>query len=229
AILIAPGWGTDPLPKGERAAIYYYDREEVVVQNGILKAYADPTTKSIVVEISKNNLYDIESIDQWTLVVAVTSHDGYGTNKIRPFVVGGGEWAVGVPQQYALAMLRNVIPYILDILTPTKEDQYSMLNTFDADKGELAKIRGIFITTGAVLSTTSLMITPTMSSTSTITVSTIPSPTSPSTSSSLPSQSPSPTPSPWQEMPLEAILGVSIVIITMIVAILFVIIIRRTR
>lgn len=143
ALLIGPGWDADPLPKGQKTGIYYYDKETPIIQNGGIKPYADPATKAIVVEVSKNILYDIDNIEKWIFVVAITSHDGYGTNMIRPFAVGGGEWTVGVPQEYSLAIIKKVFPYIIDLLAPTKEEQYSMLRSFDAEQGLLAKIRGI--------------------------------------------------------------------------------------
>ena len=49
ALLVAPGWGTDPLPRGERTALYYYDRDEPLVQNGLLRAYADHAENAIIV------------------------------------------------------------------------------------------------------------------------------------------------------------------------------------
>lgn len=146
ALLVGPGWGSDALPVGERTGLYYYDKEQPVVQNGDLKAYADPADNAIVVEVSKKLLYDVENINNWEFVVAVTSHDGYGPNRIRPFATAKGEWVIYVPPDYAVAILRNVLPYILDLLAPTKEEQYSMLRSFNAEAGELAKIHGIRIT-----------------------------------------------------------------------------------
>lgn len=145
ALLVAPGWGTDPLPVGEKTALYYYDKDNPLVQDGSLRAYADHATKSIIVEVSKNVLYDVENIAEWVYVVVVTSHDGYGPERIRPFIIGGGEWAVEVPniQEYALALIKGIFPRVLDLLAPTAEDQYSMLKSFDVDRGEPAKLRGV--------------------------------------------------------------------------------------
>jgi len=89
AIILAPGWGSDPIPVGERSAIYYYDKDKPVVQDSDFKVYADQADNSIMAEISKTLLYDVEDIKKWVYIAAVTSHDGYGTNKIRGFSVGG--------------------------------------------------------------------------------------------------------------------------------------------
>jgi alpha-amylase/alpha-mannosidase (GH57 family) len=142
-IIVAPGWGTDPVPKGERTALYYYDRDEPVVQDGELKPYCDQATNSIYVEVSKRLLYDVENVEKWIIAVLVTSHDGYGVNRIRPFTIGGGEWEVGVPEEYSLAVAFGVHPYVLDLLAPTAQEQYQMLRSFDPAKKELAKVYGI--------------------------------------------------------------------------------------
>jgi alpha-amylase/alpha-mannosidase (GH57 family) len=145
ALIVAPGWGTDPVPVGEKTGLYYYDKETPLVQDSSLRAYADPTTKSIIVEVSKAVLYDVENIADWVYVVAVTSHDGYGPQRIRPFIIGGGEWAVEVPSttEYAQATLAGVIPRILDLLAPTASDQYNILRSFNAVKREPAKLIGV--------------------------------------------------------------------------------------
>jgi alpha-amylase/alpha-mannosidase (GH57 family) len=146
ALIVAPGWGTDPVPAGEKTGLYYYDRDAPLVQDGSLKAYADPATKSIIVEVSKDVLYDAENIANWVYVVAVTSHDGYGPGKIRPFMIRGGEWYVEVPDtvEYAQASLTGVIPRILDLLAPTASDQYTILKSFDAVNGKPAKLVGVY-------------------------------------------------------------------------------------
>ena len=143
AILAAPGWGSDPVPQGERTALYYYDKDTPVVQNGVLKAYADQATNSIYVEVSKSIVYDSGNIDKWTIAVLVTSYDGYSPTKVRPFVIGGGEWQVNVPSNYSLASLKGVLPLVLDLLAPTAKEQYQMLNSFNAATGEQAKVYGV--------------------------------------------------------------------------------------
>lgn len=158
AVLLAPGWGSGPLPRDQRSAIYYYDKDEPVVQDGKFKVYADQASNSIIAEISKDLLYDVDNIGKWKFVVAVTSHDGYGPNMIRPFTVGGGEWAVNVPPQYATALLNNVFPYILDLLAPTPEEQYAQLRSFDAATGKKAVLGEMAPTTTTTPTTTPVTI-----------------------------------------------------------------------
>ncbi|MEM1845850.1 MAG: glucodextranase DOMON-like domain-containing protein [Desulfurococcaceae archaeon] len=143
AILLAPGWGTEPIPQGEKSGLYYYNRNNPEVQNGKFRVYADHASNSIIAEISKELLLDVENIDKWIYVVAVYSHDGYGHNRIRSVVVGEPEeWKIGVPAEYGPAVLNNVFPFILDLLAPTAEEQYSMLRSFDPEQQRLASVRG---------------------------------------------------------------------------------------
>lgn len=142
AILVAPGWGTDPVPKGERAAIYYAN-DTVIVQNGDFKVYADPTTNTIYAEVKKSLLPGIENIENWIYVVVLTSYDGYGEDRIRPFGVQAADWVVGAGTKYAKAILKGVIPRVMDLLAPTAEAQYEMLNTFDAEAGKYAVVSGV--------------------------------------------------------------------------------------
>lgn len=149
AILLAPGWGSDPVPSGEKSAIYFADGS-VVVQNGNFKVYADPARNAIVAEVSKNLLPDANNADKWVYVVAVTSYDGFGPMRIRPFGVDPDMWVVGVGAKHAKAVLFNVVPRVMDLLAPTAQDQYSQLTTYVAEKnGTLAKIRGVSKATAA--------------------------------------------------------------------------------
>ncbi len=129
ALLLAPGWGSDPVPKGERAALYYYN-DTVVVQDGKFIVYADPARNAIVAEVSKDLLLDIEHIENWSYVVALTSYDGFGPMRIRPFGVEADVWVVGVGEKHAYAVLYNVVPRVMDLLAPTAEEQYKMLCSY---------------------------------------------------------------------------------------------------
>ncbi len=212
ALLVGPGWGAEPLPIGEKTGLYYYDKKDPVVQDGSLKPYADMAENAIVVEISKELLYDVENIDKWVWVVAVTSHDGYGSNRIRPFVVGGGEWQVGVPQEYALAVLKNVVPYVMDLLARTKEEQYSMLKSFDPATGALAKVYGIGYT---VTTTTPPTQTPTTTPTTTPTETPTTTTEGTTTPTGLPATTPT-TPGAWA-LPAWAIAVVAIVAVVAVI------------
>ncbi|MEZ0289885.1 MAG: glucodextranase DOMON-like domain-containing protein [Sulfolobales archaeon] len=133
ALLLAPGWGSDPAPQGERAAIYYYNGT-VVAQDGLFKVYSDPSRNAIIAEVDKSLLFDTDNISRWVFTVAVASYDGYGPNRIRPVGVSADTWVVGAGAQYAQAILFNVAPLIMDLLAPTREDQYRMLNSFVINK-----------------------------------------------------------------------------------------------
>ncbi len=147
ALLLAPGWESLPVPEGQRAALYYYNNT-VIVQDSLFKVYADSATNTIVAEVSKSLLFDLDHIDNWSYVVALTSYDGYGDMRIRSFSTEAQDWVVGAPD-YAQAILANVIPRVMDLLAPTAEDQYRMLNTFTVElvdnvfTGEYAIVNGI--------------------------------------------------------------------------------------
>ena len=145
ALLLAPGWGSEPVPVGERSALYYANGT-VVVQDGPFKVYGDPQRNAIIAEVSKNLLPDVENADKWVFVVALTSYDGYGPQRIRPFGVNAEEWVVGTGREYAQAIVFNVVPRIMDLLAPDTETQYSILNSFKIDaaagKAEPAVLHG---------------------------------------------------------------------------------------
>jgi len=143
ALLLAPGWGSDPVPNGEKAALYLSDGT-VLVQGDVFKVYADPARNAIIAEVSKKFLPDVEHADKWIYTVAVTSYDGYGSMKVRAFGIDPAEWVVGVGSKHAKAVLFNVVPRVMDLLAPTAQDQYSQLNSYVAEKnGTLAKIHGV--------------------------------------------------------------------------------------
>ena len=141
ALLLAPGWETEPVPTGQRSAIYYYN-DTVVVQDDYFKVYADETTNTIRAIVDKKLLIDIENIDKWKYVVVLTSYDGYGPQRIRPINPQPTEWTLGAPG-YELAILAGVLPKIMDLLAPTKELQYSMLKSFDIENKKPAVLEGI--------------------------------------------------------------------------------------
>jgi Membrane-anchored protein predicted to be involved in regulation of amylopullulanase len=64
----------------------------------------------------------------WRYYVLVTSYDGYGPGRIRPFGPMAQEWAVGVGTGNASAVLSGTVPRVLDILGPNTQ-----LETFTKD------------------------------------------------------------------------------------------------
>ncbi len=129
ALLLAPGWGNDPVPKGQKAALYYPNKT-YVVQDDKFKVYADPSQNAIIAEVDKSLLPDTKDEANWSYIVVVTSYDGYGPDRIRPFGVKPQEWVVGVGLKYAEAIVKNVIPRIMDLLAPTAQLQYKILSSF---------------------------------------------------------------------------------------------------
>jgi len=221
AILLAPGWGSDPLPVGEKSAIYYYDKDNPVIQDSDFKVYADQAGNSIIAEVSKQLLYDVGNMDKWVFVVAVTSHDGYGTNRIRAFTVGGGEWQINVPSDYALAIMKGVLPYVLDLLAPTPDEQYSMLRSFDPGTGKVAVVHGY----GATATTTT---PPTTTTTTTTPVTTTTSPVTTTTSPTTTTTSPTPATTPGTTQPGQLGTGLIIaVVVIVLLAVALLLIVRR--
>ncbi|MET1160654.1 MAG: glucodextranase DOMON-like domain-containing protein [Thermoprotei archaeon] len=172
ALLLAPGWGSDPVPEGERAALYYYNNT-VIAQDGPFKVYSDPARNAIIAEVSKNLLLDTANIDKWVYIVVLTSYDGYGPARIRPFGVESDVWVVGVGKEHALAVLFNVIPRIMDLLAPTPDEQYSMLSSYTVDRekgtGKPAIIHGYGAITPVSPIITTVTVTTTQTRTSTVT------------------------------------------------------------
>ena len=54
----------------------------------------------------------------WRYYVLVTSYDGFGPGRIRPFGPVAQEWTVGVGAANASAVLSGTVPRVLDILGP---------------------------------------------------------------------------------------------------------------
>ncbi|MEM1833868.1 MAG: glucodextranase DOMON-like domain-containing protein [Thermosphaera sp.] len=214
ALLVAPGWGTDAVPLGEKTGIYYYDKELPTAQGGEFKAYADTGNNRIIVEVPKTMLYDVENIDKWIYVVAVTSHDGYAPSKIRSFTVGGGEWAVGVPSDYALAVLNGVLPYVLDLLASTKEQQYGMLKSYDIESKTLAVLEGVGAYTTPPETTT-----PTTTTTTPVTTTTTET-TTPATTTPPPETTTTPTTPVAQQAEFPWMIGVVVVAVVLVGAML---------
>lgn len=65
----------------------------------------------------------------WRYYVLVTSYDGYGPGRIRPFGPMAQEWTVGVGTANASSVLSGTIPRVLDVLGPN-----TPLRTFTKDE-----------------------------------------------------------------------------------------------
>ncbi|MEZ0394304.1 MAG: glucodextranase DOMON-like domain-containing protein [Desulfurococcaceae archaeon] len=191
ALLLAPGWGTDPVPGGQKSALYYSNGTVIVQDTNGFRVYADQASNAIVAEVPKALLPDVADVDKWIFVVAVTSYDGFSPTKVRAFGIEAEQWVCGAPK-YAQAILKGVLPYVLDVLAPTAEDQYAMLNSFDASAGKLAVIRGYGPSTLQATSptTTTPVTTSPPAVTTTSPTTTSPYTTSPASTTSLTTTSP---------------------------------------
>jgi len=78
---------------------------------------------------------------------------------------------VSVSSNYSVAVLAGVIPYILDVLAPTSEEQYSMLLSFDPASNKLAQLKG-YGATPVTITTTTTTTTTTVTTTTTTTTAT---------------------------------------------------------
>jgi len=174
ALLLAPGWGGDPVPIGERAALYYANGT-VVVQDGVFSVYVDAAENAVVAEVAKSVLPDADNADKWVYTVVLTSYDGYGSDRIRSFAIDAAEWTVGVGRDLAASVALGVVPRIMDLLALAAEAQYSMLRSFVADvktgQAVPARISGINASlVAAPPQPTTVTITSTITVTATTTV-----------------------------------------------------------
>jgi carbohydrate-binding DOMON domain-containing protein len=72
----------------------------------------------------------------WSYYVLVTSYDGFGPGRIRPFGPLAQEWVVGVGTGNASAVLSGTVPRVLDILGPN-----TPLATFTRDASAVLEPR----------------------------------------------------------------------------------------
>jgi len=193
ALLLAPGWGGDPVPVGERAALYYANGT-VVVQNGAFKVYADTANNAVVAEVSKDLIPDVDNVAKWKIVVFAVSYDGFGPYRVRPVSIDKGEWVVwgaadpAYKAKVAKAITLGLAPRVLDlaIYSPDEypngisaEDQYKALDSYNPDKGMPAVVPALLPTTITVTQTVVQTRTVTQTATLTqtvVTTTTVPTP-----------------------------------------------------
>lgn len=183
ALLLAPGWEQDPVPKGQKAALYYANGT-VIVQDDTFKVYADEKENAIVAEVSKSLLPDVDNVAKWKIVVAVASYDGFGPMRVRPVGPKGGEWAVNGTKyatsqdqvkKIALAIAAGIEPRVLDltIYSPEypngipEELQYKWLDSYSPETKTLATVPSLPFKTVTVTKTVEKTITSTTTVTKT--------------------------------------------------------------
>ncbi|MEM4025979.1 MAG: glucodextranase DOMON-like domain-containing protein [Sulfolobales archaeon] len=187
ALLLAPGWGEDPVPVGQRSALYYSNGTVIVQDGGNLSVYADANENAIIAVVSRNLLSDLDNIASWKIVVLALSYDGFGPMRVRPVSATGGEWVINgsayaTPDQVkkiARAIAKGVEPRVMDLLiySPeykdgvTADQQYTWLDSFDPDRGFPAEIPytpTVVTTTTTITTTTPVTYTYTVTTTNTI-------------------------------------------------------------
>ena len=183
ALLLAPGWEEQPVPVGQRAALYYANGT-VIAQGTGFSVYADTASNAIVAVVSRKLLSDIDNIPSWRIVVAMASYDGFGPMRVRPVSATGGEWVINGSayatadqvKKLAKAIAKNLDPRVMDLLvySPdykngiTAEQQYEWLNSYDPDKGLPAMIPGLAPTILTTTATQTILSTLTTTKTQTI-------------------------------------------------------------
>lgn len=150
AILLAPGWAGEPVPAGQEAVVYDAENNVLAYQTNTTFNVFVVGNDTIVAQVAKGLFKDVENINDWIVVVAITGYDDYATNKVRGFNTTASDWLFGGADAEALDA--GVFPYIVDLLAPSPDDQYSMLSSYDAEDGKLAVIGGIKLGTGELQS-----------------------------------------------------------------------------
>jgi len=138
AIMLAPGWDTEAVPMGQKAAIYFANGT-YMVQDGALVVSADQENNLILAFVDTSVLPDVENIANWRYAVLVLGYDGFGPSKVRD--VGAGdptEWNFGGGD--ANAIVAGVAPRVIDLLAPTADDQYEMLTSYTIEPAAFAKV-----------------------------------------------------------------------------------------
>ena len=191
ALILAPGWGSDPVPKGQRAALYYSNGSIVVQNNKTFIVSADNKTNAIIAQVSKNLIPDLSNLDSWEIVVAVASYDGFGPMRVRVPGIKGGQWVLNATAyanktevaKVAKAIAAGIEPRVLDLSIYsskypkgiTASEQYAWLNTFNPTIKTLATVPSkppVTITKTTTLtqtSTTTATLTQTLTKTQSLT------------------------------------------------------------
>lgn len=174
ALLITPGWGTDPLPGGELSALIY-SNGTVFVEDRDFHVSANTNENYIEARIPRSLLPDWQNLKMWRVLVASTSWAGENTDRIRPFAPGGGEWVVDATgyansttrAKISAAIISGVLPKLLDIAIYSDEypqgitanQQYDWLMSFDPAKAKMATVPPVESLTVTITYTTTVTTT----------------------------------------------------------------------
>ena len=152
AILLTPGWGSEPVLTGELSALYYVNGT-IYVEDRDFNVTANTDDNYVEARIPRTLVSDWENLKNWKILVAVTSWAGENPDRIRPLIPGGGEW-IADPVAYAnestrpiiaTGLLAEVLPKVFDIAVYSTEyptgilesQQYEWLMKFDAATSRL--------------------------------------------------------------------------------------------
>lgn len=153
ALLVSPGWGTEPLVHGE-LSVLYYSSGEVFVEDKDFQVSANVEESYIEASVPVEILKDWENLRNWKIIVAVTSWAGENPDRIRALVPGGGEWLVDATAhadeksriKIVAGLMADILPKAIDLLVYSGEypegittgQQYEWLLGFDPDMKEEA-------------------------------------------------------------------------------------------
>lgn len=145
AILVTPGFDSEPVPTGQLSAIYFGDGSLIIDERSgdRFDIYVDQLiNNTITIKIDKTLLLDLENIMDWVFTVVVAGYDGYQPSKVRQAVAGDPtEWEFGGADPDALNA--GVFPLVVDLLASTPEEQYIMLQSYDSATGQYAVVSGV--------------------------------------------------------------------------------------
>lgn len=155
ALLITPGWGTEPVPEGELSALIY-SNGTTLVEDRDFHITANVTGNYVEARIRRNLLPDWQNLKMWKIIVALTSWAGENADRIRSFAPGGGEWVVDATgytnsstrAKISAAIVSGVLPKLLDIAIysdeyphgATADQQYQWLMGFDPARAKMAVV-----------------------------------------------------------------------------------------
>ncbi|RLG83251.1 MAG: arabinogalactan endo-1,4-beta-galactosidase [Thermoprotei archaeon] len=155
ALILTPGWGTEPVLAGELSALYYANGT-IFVEDKDFNVIGNTSENFVEARIPRSLILDWENIRSWKIFVAVACWAGENPDRIRSMAPGGGEWIVD-PTAYANetmrpiligALLAGVLPKVYDIVlySPeypngiTEAQQYDWLMRFKPETSELPVI-----------------------------------------------------------------------------------------
>jgi len=155
ALVITPGWGTEPIPSGELSALLYANGT-IYVEDRDFTVFGNTGQNYVEARIPRDLVSDWENLKNWKIFVAVAGWAGENPDRIRSFAPGGGEWIVD-PIAYAnetvkpriiAGLMMGLIPKVFDIALYSPEytngirenQQYEWLLNFNPEASKIPVI-----------------------------------------------------------------------------------------